>query len=116
MPRITGKSAGAAISQAQPFTTSGSLRGTVAQPAPDAYIPYTGFLPDEWREDIRKDASHVDYIVWSYATPIAWRLTNGQWILPDVRYSVTTSKHQGIVRRSLGITPRTETRLALTPA
>lgn len=51
--------------------------------------------------DILQDAIHrqqVDYIVWSYVTPIAWHLREGRWIMPDVRYSVTTSKHQSVAR------------------
>jgi hypothetical protein len=43
------------------------------------------------------------YVVFSYGTPIAWRTAGDQgacgWTIPAVRYSVTTSKHQGIARR-----------------
>jgi len=41
-----------------------------------------------------------DYVVYSYGTPIAWHHVGG-WSVPSVRYSVTTSKHQGIVRRAV---------------
>lgn len=41
-----------------------------------------------------------DFIVYSYGTPIAWHHAGG-WEIPAVRYSVTTSKHQGIVRRAV---------------
>jgi hypothetical protein len=40
----------------------------------------------------------VTHTVLSYATPIAWRLADGSWVIPEAKYSVTTSKHQGIVR------------------
>lgn len=40
----------------------------------------------------------VTHTVMSYATPIAWRLAGGTWVIPEEKYSVTTSKHQGIVR------------------
>lgn len=37
------------------------------------------------------------YVVWSYATPIAWAY--GDTVRqPEVRYSVTTSKHQSLAR------------------
>lgn len=39
----------------------------------------------------------ADYYIYSYATPIAWRVGD-KWFVPAVRYSVTTSKHQGIIR------------------
>jgi hypothetical protein len=38
--------------------------------------------------------------VYSYGTPIAWH-TNTGWFIPDLKYSVTTSKHQGYVRRAI---------------
>jgi hypothetical protein len=44
--------------------------------------------------------SGIDYIVWSYGTPIAWHHAGG-WAMPDARYSRTTSCHQGQVRRGL---------------
>lgn len=47
------------------------------------------------------------YVVFSYGTPIAWRFvgtppnepgTDNGWRIPDIRYSVTTTNHQGVVR------------------
>ena len=71
-----------------------------------------GQLPDEWRAQWREDKGEIDYVIYSYQTPIAWRIRdtwygNGgqthshRWIVPDVRYSVTTSKHQNNVRTAL---------------
>lgn len=39
----------------------------------------------------------ADYIVWSYRTPIAWRVGT-HWLIPDIRYSATTSRHQALLR------------------
>lgn len=65
------------------------------------------------------NAGRIEYIIWSYDTPIAWRErttspnrvkgSNGhtvgfsqhRWVMPDVTYSMTTSKHQGKVRVAL---------------
>ena len=47
------------------------------------------------------EEGRADYIVYSYATPIAWRYTNGEWHLSNQRHSVTTSKHQSRVRRAV---------------
>ena len=39
------------------------------------------------------------FVIFSYATPIAWWSDEAQeWIIPDVKYSVTTSNHQSVVR------------------
>jgi len=40
------------------------------------------------------------YVVWSYGTPIAWAYGTTVRV-PEVRYSVTTSKQQGIARAYL---------------
>lgn len=40
------------------------------------------------------------YVVLSYGTPIAWAGPGESLTVPEVRYSVTTSRHQGIARRA----------------
>lgn len=54
---------------------------------------------EQWRADC--DAGHITYVVRSYYTPIAWFTTDLGWFVPTDKYSVTTSRHQGIVRRAL---------------
>lgn len=69
-----------------PFKTSGALSG-----GPGVnYLPRASQLPPEYA------ASALDavYAVWSYDTPIAWENPDGTWTVPDVKYSVTTSRHQ----------------------
>jgi len=34
------------------------------------------------------------FVIYSYATPIAWQTIDGAWIVPDARYSRTTGRHQ----------------------
>lgn len=62
-----------------------------------------GMLPVEYHQAFETASAATDfYAVYSYATPIAWH-SNGQWTIPPVKYSVTTSRHQGrlyIVTRS----------------
>lgn len=41
------------------------------------------------------DSSRIDYIVWSYATPIAWHRTDGTWYRVSQKWGVITSKHKG---------------------
>jgi hypothetical protein len=45
-------------------------------------------------------SQNPDYIVYSYGTPIAWHHAGG-WSLPAIKYSVSTSKHQSLVRRAI---------------
>lgn len=76
-----------AIKNGQEFSNSNrSWRGTQG----NAPMWQTGQLPSEYE----LSAHAADYVVWSYNTPIAWRV-DGEWITPDCRYSVTTSYHQG---------------------
>lgn len=57
-------------------------------------------------EVLYSHADQIDYVILSYSTPIAYRLTSGSWVIPSDTYSVTTAKHLGHVRailRALGI-------------
>lgn len=58
---------------------------------------WTGFgsLPTEFHES----AGSATYTIYSYATPIAWLTSEGEWVQPAVRYSLTTSNHQGALYR-----------------
>lgn len=49
-----------------------------------------------WFND--ESAARIRYVVYSYATPIAWVRDNGEWVVPAEKYSKTTSTHQHIVR------------------
>lgn len=60
----------------------------------------TGQLPSEHRDALSAIGDALVYVVFSYATPIAWFGPDG-WIVPDVKYSQTTSCHQGAVRVSV---------------
>lgn len=78
-----------ALEAGQDFTTSGALS---AKATPNGAVRggYTlGHLPREFHASV----ADADFIVYSYATPIAWR-TQGQWHIPNVKYSATTSRHQ----------------------
>lgn len=58
---------------------------------------YMGQLPEHYWESF----AHASYAVFSYLTPIAWYNEDGVWIVPDIKYSVTTSKHQNKIRTAL---------------
>ena len=66
--------------------------------------PYVGHLPRKLTEilDERFRQGAVAQVIYSYSTPIAW-LDAGAWIIPNVRYSATTSsKHQSQLHRLPG--------------
>jgi hypothetical protein len=83
-----------AISKGEKFETHGSLKGGPVLGG--AY--HTGRLPSPYVDSVRDGL--CDYVIYSYATPIAWR-TEGRWEIPAEKYSVTTSKQQGTVHRAL---------------
>jgi hypothetical protein len=48
------------------------------------------------------EATHGEewvYVVFSYGTPIAWRIDGRDWYTVSQKFTVTTSKHQNLVRR-----------------
>lgn len=78
------------------FKTHGSLGGVSGVPG---YWP-EGQLPDEYKASL----AQADYVVFSYRTPIAWHLRGDYvgeslaWVIPDVKYSNTTSAQQSKIR------------------
>jgi hypothetical protein len=104
MPRLTtrGIATAQAIGNRQPFTTSGSLCAkTYGQVNPVTSIregagPWDcGRLSESERDAWNADMSQIVYVVYSYATPIAWVTADGSVHRVAQKFSVTTSKHQG---------------------
>lgn len=60
------------------------------------FTPAIGMLPSDYLDQLQG----VEYIVYSYGTPIAW-FKKGEWTIPALKYSSTTSKHQNYVRRAV---------------
>lgn len=83
-----------AIAQGQPFKTGGAFKATTG-PA-----WHWGRLDYDYRESVKQ----ADYVVWSYSTPIAWHKPGdrgGYWVMPEDKYSATTTHHQNITRGAL---------------
>lgn len=88
-----------------PFTLGGSTRGDRGYVTLGTF----GYLPLVWQDVLYAERRDVTFTIASYATPIAWCTDTHGWTVPDVRYSVTTSRHQNVIRRalaSLGLTYR----------
>lgn len=88
----------ATIVTRQAFAAS-NLRGG----QPWAGLSHAGRLPSELAWGFSRGVADftITYAVYSYGTPIAWYDNERGWIMPSERYSVTTSKHQSIVRDAL---------------
>ncbi len=46
----------------------------------------------------------IDYVVFSYATPIAWHAVKHGWIVSEDKYSQTTTQHQTAIRVAVDFT------------
>lgn len=109
--KIANRDAAAFIAQRAEFTShTGSFRGTGI----NSYAGLQagpGVMPEPHRSTFRaaRPVDHrpgladgdVLYVVFSYATPIAWYTRADGWVIPPVKYSATTSRHQSIVRRAI---------------
>lgn len=60
---------------------------------------HPGKLPAQWEQQY--DATEVMYTVSSYDTVIAWCTPDYQWTVPSVRYSMSTTRHQNLVRTAV---------------
>lgn len=88
---------------------SSSLTGYLAREVPAglryAYGISRGDLPESYHEAL----AAANYIIFSYQTPIAWRVPRGTnyggWWLPDVTYSLTTTQHQELIEAALREVP-----------
>lgn len=93
MKRISSKSreCAEAIGRREPFQTYGALCATDHKVGPWDSGRLSGVDLDKFREDM----AGIVYVVWSYATPIAWVHEDGSVYRVKQKFSVTTSQHQG---------------------
>jgi hypothetical protein len=95
MKRLTtrGIETARAIWERKPFTTSGSFHAESVK----GRLYGAGRLIGDDLEAFNQDnnAAMIDYVVYSYATPIAWHTSDGRWHVVKQKFSPTTSKHQG---------------------
>lgn len=102
MPRYTTQSpvVQQRIADHKGFRTHGSFWATTDRAEVNA-----GRLPEEVAKKFRQEHGDgvIDYYVMSYGTPIAWVHCDGTRVVPDVKYSLTTTQHQSIVRRAWGM-------------
>lgn len=80
-----------ALREHLPFKTSGALYGTTTA------IYTTGQLNHTERSRFERDRDKMTFVVYSYATPIAWVLDDGTVYKVAQRFSPTTSRHQSFL-------------------
>lgn len=85
-----------ALSERRPYTTGGAMRATTG-PAPDHNGGWLREKDSVWFAAWIMDRATARYVVWSYDTPIAWVTGGGNLVQPPVTYSLTTTKHQGLL-------------------
>ena len=97
--RVANKSAESYLRNRVPFTGSNfyGVAGSMLFGSERWYL--AGAALERFRND--QDAGRIAYSVWSYATPIAWFVDGEGWIIPPVKYSMSTGRHQGYVRRAV---------------
>ena len=91
MPTVNQRQAIPLIREHRPFTASNLSAITGPH--------YTnGDLPVDWAAHYRDQALEgvIEYTVLSYQTPIGWVVRN-RWVIPMLRYSLTTTRHQGVL-------------------
>lgn len=104
MPKISTRDRQAmadAISESRDFECHGAVKGKAGDPNGVGYElgMLGGDMLDQFRRDV--NAGTVDYVVYSYATPMAWHTPFG-WEVNRNKYSVTTSRHQGAIGAAIG--------------
>lgn len=57
-----------------------------------------GLVPDRDRAILNNHVDQIKYVIYSYETPIAILLENGQWIAFDTYYSHMTARQQRITK------------------
>tara|TARA_R110002073_G_scaffold243804_1_gene405945 strand:+ start:1099 stop:1419 length:321 start_codon:yes stop_codon:yes gene_type:complete len=91
---VTNRQAAGFAAELVPFTNKGrTLRGDWLDGDDDVYIVLGRLEGDDLAAFLSSDP---DFVVSSYQTPIAWHNGDG-WHMPAMKYSPTTSCHQGII-------------------
>jgi len=94
--KVPTRDASGPISRREAFVSHGALSARGHTGPGDAMI--FGELPHDQRETISK-LPDINYVVSSYSTPIGVHSHSQGWVIPNTKYSRTTSKHQSQLRR-----------------
>lgn len=87
-----GRAIAARIARLESFTTHGNMHGVRVTPNL-AWLGGGGWLRGSALDRWRADRDTIDYLVYSFDTPILWHAANG-WVRIGHSFSVRSSKHQ----------------------
>lgn len=89
-----GRAIAARIARLESFTTHGNMFGERIERAAGMYATsYSGWLRGSAYDRWQADRETIDYVVWSYSTPILWHAADG-WVRIGHSFSAASSKHQ----------------------
>jgi len=94
--RVNSREAIEKISRREAFVSHGAIHAR-GHTGPGDHLIF-GRMPEAARATIQP-LKDIDYVVHSYGTPIGVHSAEHGWVIPDVKYSSTTSKHQNYTRR-----------------
>lgn len=95
------------LEKRQPFANSTkSFRGEQCHASQSFALTrasHVGQMDESERLIMLADAENygIDYVVYSFATPVAWVRSDGYWRVTDRSYSVTTAKHLSKLRTAV---------------
>jgi hypothetical protein len=86
------------------FKTYGKFEGQAGKPG-DFTHAFLGQLQEPYRTQFTRTADRIDYVVYSYATPIAWHNEmSGEWVTTDdASYSPRTTTHQSKIYTAISV-------------
>jgi hypothetical protein len=93
MPALNQRDAIHYIAERKEFTAS-ALSGS-------RYSLGTGRLNRDEDSKFCSSVNAMNYIVYSYGTPIAWHTDAEGWYVVSQKFSQTTSKHQNLTRHAI---------------
>lgn len=96
--RISGKMAHEYIGRREAFVTHGALSAR-QHTGPGDQLNFGRMSRDN--ANMISALNDVDYVVHSYGTPIGVHSTSQGWVVPEEKYSTTTSRHQSQLRRGI---------------
>jgi hypothetical protein len=76
------------------FSGSPSFHGTPITLGEGVYI-HMGRMPHDERDNFRAIGPDIDYVVYSYVTPIAWHVAGVGWFRTNAGHSNATKRHMG---------------------
>jgi hypothetical protein len=96
--KVSTREASGPISRREAFVSHGALSAR-GHSGPGDHLLFGRAQAGTAAGNAFKDIHDADYVVMSYSTPIGVHSHSQGWVIPNTKYSRTTSKHQSQLRR-----------------